>query len=115
MSDSLRVLLLVFCGLILAACTPMEWRRNGEVASINSEEYLLCRNRATLDGMRYMPFPGMYSYPVIGRDRLGRSIALMQPWSHSDQMMREHMSLMLCMTGKGYELLPVAPAAIKAP
>ncbi len=96
---------------MLLACTPMEWRRGGEVASMESDVYQQCRNRATLAGMRFMPFPSSYYYPIVGRDRFGRPFSLRQSWSHSDQLMFEHTTLMQCMLGQGFDLMPIAPAS----
>jgi hypothetical protein len=106
----MRWLLIAFYSFTLAACTPMEWRRGDEVASMQSEAYQKCRQLATLAGLRFMPSPGMYYFPHV--DSAGGSLASSQPSMlemDRDRAMHEHTALMQCMMGQGFNLVPISP------
>ena len=109
------VLLLIGSGLMIA-CTPMEWRRGGEVATVDSEVYRKCQSYASLEGMRRMPLFGSYPSPAyVGLDRSGRPVYVSPSWTRADQVMLEHMTMMQCMVGQGFDLVPIAPEAKKEP
>ena len=105
----MRWFFILLCSFLLVACTPMEWRRGDEVATVESDVFQQCHNRATLAGMRFMPFPSMFYNPIMGVDRSGRSFTMIQSWSHSDQLMAEHTAMMQCMLGQNFNLVPMAP------
>jgi len=107
----MRWTLLLVVSSLLLGCTPMEWRRGGEVASMDSDEYRNCRTHAYLEANRRMPLFGSFPYPFIGVDRSGRPFLINPPWSHSDRAMQEHWTLMQCMVSKGFDLVPIAPAS----
>lgn len=114
----MRWLLLAFYSFMLAACTPMEWRRGNEVASTNSEAYRKCQNEATLAGMRFMPSPGIYYFPLVESGGMGGSFASSQPSMlelDRDRLMHEHTALVQCMMRQGFSMVPIAPEAKKAP
>lgn len=86
------------------------------MASMDSEAYRQCQIYASVEGMRRMPLFGGYPPPsYVGRDRSGRAVFVDPPWSRSDQVMLEHTSLVQCMVGLGFDLVPIAPEAKKAP
>ena len=101
------IVLLAGC-CVLGACTPMEWRRDGEVATIDSDAYRKCRTQAFLDANRRMPLFGTFPYPFVGRDRFGRPFSIYPPWSYSDQVTQEHLNLVHCMVSQGFDLVPIA-------
>ncbi|MFM9966964.1 MAG: hypothetical protein ACKVQK_00975 [Burkholderiales bacterium] len=111
---SRRLIAAAFGIASLCACTPMEWRRGDEVASFDADAYKQCRNRAFLDAMRFAPFPGMYPYPIVGRDRSGRAFVIQPGWSRTDQLMQEHLSMMSCMEQLGFKLVPIPGATHSA-
>ena len=94
----------------------MEWRRGGEVATMESDVYRQCQNHATVEGMRRMPLFGNYPTPTyIGRDPSGRPVFAPPVWSRSDQLMLEQTTLMQCMVGLGFDLVPIAQKPSQAP
>jgi hypothetical protein len=114
---SIRWILLVFYAFMLAACTPMEWRRGSEVATMNSEAYQKCQQTAHLAGMRFMPSPGMYHFPHVDNSGVV-GFASSQPSlleMDRDRAMHEHTALMQCMMAQGFNLVPIAPQAKGAP
>ena len=87
----------------------MEWRRGGEVASMDSEAYRKCQNYASMEGMRRMPLFGGYPSPsYVGRDASGRPVFVNPTWTRSDQLIVEHAAMMQCMVGQGFNLMPIA-------
>jgi hypothetical protein len=111
----MRRTLLLVCSCLLGACTPMEWRRGGEVASMDSDEYRNCQAQAYLEANRRMPLFGSFPYPFMGVDRSGRPFLINPPWSVSDRAMQEHWTLTQCMVSRGFDLVPIAPGATTAP
>ena len=108
-----KILVVTACCLQLA-CTPMEWRRSGEVAGMDSEVFQRCSNQAMLQSMRFMPFSGFHYQPVVVQSRRGRIIVWRQSLSLADQTMIEHTALMDCMQSQGFKLEPITPEAGKA-
>ena len=99
---------LIIFSAALAACTPMEWRRGGEVATLESDDFKQCNSSAILEAMRQMPFSGIHPSPMVGRDRFGRTFVIHPSWSRTDQLMLEHTNMNLCLSRLGYELVPIA-------
>jgi len=110
-----RTLLCLGALLTLAGCAPMEWRRGNEVATLESRDYQQCRNRATLEAMRLMPSPFLSPYPVFPVDRPGRHGISRRTWSYADYVHFEHLRMMDCLTGLGYQLQPITPDPGAAP
>ena len=111
MDRPMRWTLLLVVSSLLLGCTPMEWRRGGEVASLDSDEYRKCRNQASMEANRRMPLFGTFPYPFMGVDRFGRPFLINSPWSFSDQVMQEHLNLIHCMVGLGFDLVPISPTS----
>jgi hypothetical protein len=112
---TMRWMILLACSCTLGACTPMEWRRGNEVATIDSDEYRKCRQYAFAEATRRMPLYDIYPHPIAGRDRFGRPFVYTPPWSHTDRVVEEHMRTVQCMVDLGFDLVPIEPRPGMAP
>lgn len=111
----MRWIILLAGSCLLGACTPMEWRRGDEVATMESVVYRQCSNYAQVEGMRRMPLFGFPQPSFIGRDRNGRPVYVAPSFTRSDQMMVEHSALMRCMLDQGFDLVPIASEVKQTP
>ena len=62
-------------GFFAIGCTPMEWRRGEEVATLETEDFMRCRNYASREATRHLPVTGLYPVPYVGRDARGNPVA----------------------------------------
>ena len=111
----MRAVLLLPLICLMGACTPMEWRRGSEVATIESDAYRKCRDYSVVEGMRRAPFPGIFNSPIVVRDRSGRAYVQNPTWTNTDRRMCEHTTMMQCMVDLGYDLVPIQQAAPATP
>lgn len=113
----MRVLPLVLATLLLGACTPMRWERNGYALENSDKDWNDCRRQSVADANRWLfydPFPRTY----FGRDAYGRPFSYYRAPPFPNRFMLEQDYLDNCLRGRGYQRVPVvaepaAPAATK--
>ena len=100
--------------LFAAGCTPMQWVREDASAEQVRQDEAVCQQQAWREASWrawfYRPFG-----PTMIRDRAGRPF-IFWPYSpfgdpFNDRFMDEARLASFCMRAKGYELVPVKPAA----
>ena len=94
-------------GFFAIGCTPMEWRRGEEVATLETEDFMRCRNYASREATRHLPVTGLYPVPYVGRDARGNPIMLSRGVQPTDRLLLEHNFMNKCMNKLGYQLVPI--------
>ena len=99
--------------MLLAACTPMRWERDGYALDYAHADWTDCRNQSVAIANRWYfePFPRMF----IGRDALGRPFTYYRPSPYPNRFMLEQEYLDNCLRARGYRRVPVEAAAEKSP
>jgi hypothetical protein len=94
--------------LLLAACTPMRWERDGLALDYNDRDWTDCRHQSIAGASRWMfdPLPRQF----IGRDAQGRAFSYYRPSPFPNRFMLEQEYLDSCLRARGFRRVPVAPA-----
>ncbi|HEY2337560.1 MAG TPA: hypothetical protein VGI18_09380 [Burkholderiales bacterium] len=104
--------LILACSLGVAACTPMQWLREGAApdAAALEKDSIECRQQAWQEA-QYRAFAYPAFGPVLSRDVSGRRFAgwPYRPYAYpfGDPFLEESRLTQFCMRNKGYELVPV--------
>jgi hypothetical protein len=103
----------VLATLLLGACTPMQWERDGLALDTGGTDWSDCRRQSIAFANRwgFNTFP--YSY--LGRDAHGRAFSYYRPYPYPDRFMLERDYLDNCLRARGFRLVPVPPADAKTP
>lgn len=96
--------------LLLPACTPMRWERDGLALDYNDRDWSDCRRQSIAGANRWMfdPFPRQ----LIGRDAQGRAFSYYRPSPFPNRFMLEQEYLDSCLRARGFRRVPVAPAVV---
>lgn len=99
--------------LLLAACTPLRWERDGLALDYSDRDWSHCRSQSIASANRWMfePFPRTF----IGRDARGRPFSYDRPAPYPNRFMLEQDYLDHCLRGRGYQRVPVKPADTVVP
>jgi len=114
----MRFVLLPACFLAFAACTPMQWLRDGAQpeAAVLEKDSIECRQQAWQEA-QYRAFAYPAFGPVMTRDIAGRRFVgwPYRPYAYpfGDPFLEESRLAQFCMRNKGYELVPVERAAAR--
>jgi hypothetical protein len=103
----------LFALLLLGACTPMRWERDGFALDYANSDWNSCRSQSIASANRWYfePFPRMF----FGRDALGRPFSYYRPSPYPNRFMLEQDYLDNCLRARGYRRVPVQPENEKAP
>jgi len=110
-----RPLLLPLAVLVLCACTPMQWVRDGAVPATEAleQDVSACRQHAWREA-QYRAWAYRPIGPITMRDGGGRRFIGWPygpyPYSFGDPFFEEARLTDFCMRAKGYELEPVEAA-----
>jgi len=98
--------------LALAACTPMQWLRDGAAPDADAleKDSIQCRQQAWQEA-QYRAFAYPTLGPVFTHDVAGRRFVgwPYRPYAYpfGDPFLEESRLAQFCMRNKGYELVPV--------
>jgi hypothetical protein len=110
---AVSLLAAVAATLLLGACTPMQWERDGLALDTGGTDWNTCRHQSFAYANRwgFDMFPRTY----FARDRYGRGFTYYRPSPYPDRFMLEQDYLNSCLRARGFRLVPVEPAATAAP
>ena len=91
---------LALSALLLQACTPMRWERDGLGLDYADKDWNDCRRQSIAAANRWAfdPFPRTF----IGRDALGRPFAYYRPSPYPSRFMLEQDYLDNCLRARGF-------------
>ncbi len=94
--------------VLLAACTPLRWERDGLALDYADNDWSDCRRQSIASANRryFEPFPRLY----FGRDLRGRPFTYYSPSSYPGRFMLEQEYLDSCLRAHGFRRVPVQPA-----
>jgi hypothetical protein len=93
--------------LLIAACAPLEWRKDGADATALERDVGECQSQAIARAQHEAPLFGFPRPPVIGMDTRGRVVTGHAGRYDTDRAILEHDLTRACMRERGYELAPV--------
>ena len=107
-----KLLAAVLASLLLGACAPMQWERNGQALDTGGTDWSDCRQQSFGYANRW-GF-GMYPHSYFARDRYGRGFTYYRPSPYPDRFLLEQDYLNSCLRARGFRMVPV-PSETSAP
>ena len=92
---------------LVAACAPLEWRKDGTDAAALQRDQSECQDEARLRARVEAPLFGQPPPAPVGMDNRGRAVTGRAARYDTDRALAEHDLTRACMEGRGYELAPV--------
>ena len=105
----MRTILLPVVVLVLSACTPMQWMREGIAPdpSVLEKDAATCRQDAWREA-QYRSWAYRSSGPAVFRDGARRFVVWPYGYGpYADPFFEEARLTDFCMRAKGYELVPI--------
>lgn len=96
----------VALSLLVAACAPLEWRKDGGDAAARERDLDECRDRARSQAQQEAPLFGQPRPPDVGFDTRGRVVTGHSGRYDTERALLENDINRRCMTGRGYQLEP---------
>jgi len=93
--------------IVLAACAPLEWRKDGADAAAKKRDIGECQDDARQRARREAPLFGQPPPAPVGMDSRGRAVTGRAARYDTDRALIEHDLTRACMRERGYELAPV--------
>ena len=92
--------------LMLAACGPLKWHKDGADTAALQRDLAECRTKARQQAQQAAPLFGQSRPPVIATDTQGRFVTGQAGRYDTDRALLEHDLMRVCMGDRGYELVP---------
>lgn len=107
-AKTLRAAAACLAALLLGACAPTRWERNGLALDYAGNDWKDCRSQSIASANRWMfePFPRTF----IGRDARGRPFSFYRDSPYQSRFMLEQDFLDYCLRARGFQRMPVKPA-----
>lgn len=97
----------VTVALLVTACAPLEWRKDGTDTAARERDLGECQDHARLRARVEAPLFGQPPPAPVGMDSRGRVVTGRAARYDTDRALLEHDFTRVCMQERGYELAPV--------
>lgn len=109
-----RAAAVVVAALLLGACTPMRWERDGLTLDYADKDWGDCRRQSIAGANRWLMFD-TFPRTYFGRDALGRPYSYYRANPYPNRFMLEQEYLDGCLRSRGFRRVPVQPEAAVKP
>ena len=105
-----RAAAVVLTALLLGACTPMRWERDGLALDYNDRDWGDCRRQSIAGANRWLMFD-TFPRTYFGRDALGRPFTYYRSAPYPNRFLLEQEYLDNCLRSRGFRRVPLPPEA----